>query len=204
VEGGFVFRRPLTSLVALVLAAALAPAALAVGVKVRVEGRTTTIFGATEPLLQANATALDALEAASVAGEFFYNVRQTSFGPFVDHVGRYPAAGASGWVFKVNGVSPPVGAAAFTLKQRDVVLWYWADFSSGEGPRTLRLTRLPGSCYSVVAQDGNGSATPAARAVLRFDGRTRRTSQAGRACIGKHRGLVRATLPGTVRSNAVA
>jgi hypothetical protein len=191
-------------LVSLVLAAALAPAALAVGVKVRVEGRTATIFGATEPLLQANATALDALESASVAGEFFYNVRQTSFGPFVDRIGRYPAEGAAGWVFKVNGVSPPVGADAVTLKQGDVVLWYWADFSGGEGPRTLRLTRLPRNCYSVVAQDGNGSPAPAARAVLRFDGKTRRTSQAGRACIGKHRGLVRATLPGAVRSNAVA
>jgi hypothetical protein len=198
-----VFRHSLTAFVSILLAAALVPAALAVGVRVRVEGRTTTIFGSTEPLLQANANALDALESASVAGEFYYNVRQTSFGPFVDRIGRYAAEGASGWVFKVNGVSSPVGADAVTLKQGDVVLWYWADFSSGAGPSTLRLKRLPRNCYTVVKQDDQGNETPAARAVVRFDGRTRRASQAGRACIGRHRGLVRATLPGSVRSNAL-
>lgn len=196
-------RRSLTMLVALAVAVALAPAALAVGVKVRVEGRTTTIFGTAEPLLQAKNTALDALEAASVAGEFFYNVRQTSFGPFVDRIGRYAAEGTNGWVFKVNGASPPVGADAVTLKQGDVVLWYWADFSSGAGPATLRLRRLPRGCYAVVAQDDQGRETAAAGALLRFDGRSRRTSGAGRACIGKHSGLVRATRPGAVRSNSV-
>jgi hypothetical protein len=201
-----VFRRSLT-LLALLAGFALVTAAggaAAVGVKVRVEGRTTTIFGSTEPLLQANATALDALEAASVAGEFFYNVRTTSFGPFVDRIGRYPAEGANGWVFKVNGVSPPVGADAVTLRQGDVVLWYWADFSSGTGPPTLRLRRQARNCYAVVSQDAQGTETSASGAVLRYDGRTRRVSAGGRACIGRHRGLVRATLPGAVRSNAVA
>src|SRR5207253_7187747 len=69
-EGGFVFRR----LFVLALAAlVLAPAAFAATVHVRVEGKTQTIFGAAEPTLQAT-TALDSIEAASLAGEFYYHV----------------------------------------------------------------------------------------------------------------------------------
>ena len=98
---------------AVVLAAlVLVPSAAAVQVHVRVEGRTHTLFGATAPLVNVNMNALDALEAASNAGEFYYPLTQTSFGPYVDQIGRNPAAGEFGWVFKVNGASPPVGADA--------------------------------------------------------------------------------------------
>ena len=135
-----------------VLAAALllVPAALAVRVHVRVEGKTRTIFGPAEPTLSVTANALDALEAASLAGEFYYHVTVTGFGPYVDQIGRYAAAASSGWVFKVNGVSPPVGADAVQLKDGDTVLWYWATFGPSGGPPTLLMKRS-GRCYSVVA-----------------------------------------------------
>ena len=59
-----------------VVAAALVivPSAAAVRVHVRVEGKTHTIFGATAPLVTVKANPLDALEAASNAGEFYYHV----------------------------------------------------------------------------------------------------------------------------------
>ena len=60
----------------------------------------------------AGTNALDALETASGIGEFYYHVQRTAFGPYVDQVGRNPASGQTGWVFKVNGQSPPVGADA--------------------------------------------------------------------------------------------
>jgi len=63
-----------------------------------------------------------------VIGELYYHVTQSSFGPFVDQVGRYGGAGSSGWVFKVNDASPPVGADKVTLQDGDRVLWYFADF----------------------------------------------------------------------------
>ena len=50
-------------------------------------------------------------------------------------IGRYPAYGSSGWVYKVNGVSPPVGANAYALKEGDEVLWYFARFGAQGGPR---------------------------------------------------------------------
>jgi Domain of unknown function (DUF4430) len=197
--------RRLLILVAVSVAALLiVPAALAaVRVHVRVEGKTQTIFGAAEPTLSVTANALDALEAASLAGEFYYHVTTTGFGPYVDQIGRYPADGSSGWVFKVNGVSPPVGADAVVLKTGDRVLWYWATFGSSGGPKTLELRRAKRGCYRVLAQDDTGKTSPARGAVLRVDGRSVRT-RAGSGCVGAHRGPVRATLTGAVRSNALA
>jgi len=195
-----VFRRPL--ILALIVAAVLAlvPAAFAALVHVRVEGKTQTIFGATEPRAEAG-NALAALEAASLAGEFYYHVTQTSFGPYVDQIGRYPGIGSTGWVFKVNNASPPVGADKVVLADGDSVLWYYADFSSGSGPKTLAITRK-GDCYRVAAYDDAGKASMAAGAVLLVDGRSIKTSVAP-SCIGPHKGLVRATAPGMVRSNAL-
>jgi hypothetical protein len=169
-------------------------------VRVRVEGKTATVFGATQPRARA-ATALEALEAASKAGEFYYHVEQTNFGPYVDQIGRYAAGGAGGWVFKVNGASPPVGADKVELEDGDVVLWYWATFTEAGGSPTLEL-RSQAGCYRVFAQDDAGRQSPAANAFLRT-GRQRFEGSASGTCIGKHRGLVRAYAPGAVRSNAL-
>ena len=197
-------RRLLTLLAVSAAVLLMVPAALAaVRVHVRVEGKTQTIFGATEPALSVQLNALDALEAASAAGEFYYHVSTASFGKYVDQIGRYPAAGSSGWVFKVDGVSPPVGADAVTLKPGDRVLWYWATFGQTGGPPTLQLKRAKRGCYRVLAQDDAGKTNSARGAVLHVDGRSVRT-RAGSACVGKHRGLVRATMTGAVRSNALA
>jgi hypothetical protein len=193
----------LVVLAAVAAALLLVPAALAVGVHVRVEGKTQTIFGSTEPALVSGPNALDALDAASFAGEFYYHVTTTSFGPYVDQIGRYPAGGSNGWVFKVNGVSPPVGANSVQLKAGDHVLWYWATFGTNGGPPTLELKKgVKRNCYRVLAQDDTGKTTPARSAVLHVGTRAVR-ARTGSACVGAHRGLVRATQTGAVRSNAL-
>ncbi len=195
--------RPVLLLMVLAaLAASLAPSALGVRASVRIEGQTVTLFGGPEPQLEVKATALDALEAASAAGEFYYAVQQFSFGPFVSQIGRYPAGGNAGWVFKVNGASPPVGADKVELKEGDRVLWYYATFGATGGPPTLRLEQRPGGCYQALSQNDAGVSTPANGAVLVVDSRRRVPTRAGRACPGTHRGLVRATLDGAIRSNA--
>ena len=194
------FRRTLMLLMAVALVLAIVGAASAAIVRVRVEGKTSTIFGATQPRASAT-TAFGALESASVAGEFYYHLQTTSFGPYIDQIGRYPAGGSAGWVFKVNGQSPPVGADQVTLKAGDVVLWYWAEFGESGGPPTLALSRDDAGCYRVLATNDTGSAV-AVTATLRVNGR-RVAMEGGRACPGPHRGLVRATAPGAVRSNAL-
>jgi hypothetical protein len=188
-------------LVSVLLFVALAPAALAATVQIRVEGRTTTIFGAAQPRVTAD-NVLQALDVASTAGEFHYALTTASFGTYVSQIGKYPAAGTSGWAFKVNGVSPPVGADQVALKDGDVVLWYWATFGSTGGPPTLELRRLPGNCYVVQSVNDAGRRTRATTATLIADGKRFRTRN-GRGCIGRHVGLVRAVAAGAVRSNAV-
>jgi hypothetical protein len=180
-----------------------------VRVKIRVEGKTTTIFGALQPTLEAGSNALTALEAASVAGEFYYHVNP---GPFVNQIGRYPGEGFSGWSYKVNGVAPPIAADQATIKAGDTVLWYWTTFTEQGGSPTLLLKRWHPpkarsappvrNCYAVLSQNDLGQSTPAAGAKLVVDGR-RVTTRAGRGCVGRHRGLVRATADGAVRSNAL-
>jgi hypothetical protein len=187
---------------ALVVFALLVPAAPAARVSVRVEGRTQSLFGALETRFEAGGNALQALDAASLRGEFYYHVASTSFGSYVDQIGRFPAGGSNGWVFKVNGATPPVGAEQVALKDGDRVLWYWATFGPSGGPPTLQLTRTGRNCYRVVSENDQGTDGSAAAAVLQVDGRRVRT-RAGRACVGRHTGLVRATLAGAVRSNAL-
>jgi hypothetical protein len=198
-----VSRRLSSFLAAGVAALLLVPAASALSVHVRVEGKTRTIFGSTEPSLRVKANALDALESASVAGEFYYHVKATSFGPYVDQVGRYVAGASTGWVFKVNGVSPPVGADHVVLKDGDRVLWYWATFGRNGGPPTLLLRAAKKrGCYRVLTQDDTGKTTVPRAARLHVGSRSV-LARNGSACVGAHRGLVTATLKGAVRSNAL-
>jgi hypothetical protein len=198
-----VFRRLIILAGVALLACALAAPALGVRLKVRVEGKTTTIFGSTQPTLTTGPNALATLDAASVAGEFYYHVQTTAFGPFVDQIGLYPGAGTSGWSYKINGVSPPVGADQATVKDGDTVLWYWSTFTPQGGSPTLLLRkRAARNCYTVLSQDDQGASTPATGARLLVDSRSVKT-RTGRGCVGKHRGLVRATLPNAVRSNAL-
>jgi hypothetical protein len=215
-----VFRRTLLAALVVALAAAFAlpPSALALRAHVRVEGVNQTIFGPKEPLLTAftgtltpeggtpveltQPTALGTLEAASTRGEFFYRLVATSFGPFVSQIGRSAGAGSSGWVYKVNGVSPTVGADVFVVKEGDEVLWYWATFGPAGGPPTLDLERLARGCFRAYQVDDAGERTPARRVVFRLDGRSVR-SAGGRICPDGHWHRLQATKAGTVRSEVL-
>ncbi|HVC86964.1 MAG TPA: DUF4430 domain-containing protein [Gaiellaceae bacterium] len=191
-------------LVLLTLSLVLPATAIAATVHVRVEGMTRTLFAPTEVTVTAT-NALDALEQASLIGEFYYHVTQSSFGPYVDQIGRYGGSASSGWVFKVDNVSPPVGADAVQLKDGDHVLWYYATFGPTGGPPTLDVTALASGCYRATAFDDNGKAASVNGLVWHVGSkRTVTGSTATPLCPGPHPGvLVRATATGAVRSNAV-
>jgi Domain of unknown function (DUF4430) len=190
----------------LVLALLVLPAtAYAASVKVRVEGKTQTLFGPTEITVNA-ANALDALEQASLIGELYYHVTTTSFGPYVDQVGRYGGDASSGWVFKVDDASPPVGADKVTLKDGDRVLWYYATFGATGGPPTLRVTAAAKKgCYAAAAYDDNGKTVTASGLQWHVGSKKTVDTMSGAVfCPGKHTGLlIRATATNAVRSNAV-
>ena len=178
--------------------------ALAATVKVRVEGKSQTLFGPTEITVTAS-NALDALEQASILGELYYHVTQSSFGPFVDQVGRYGGSGSSGWVFKVNDLSPPVGADKVTLQDGARVLCYFADFGPTGGPPTLTVKAGAKGCYTAGAFDDNAKAATVTGLTWHVGSKKTAPGSIGTAyCPGKHTGLlVRATATGAVRSNAV-
>ena len=189
-------------LVVALVAALFVPSALAARVHVRVEGKTQTIYGPTEPTLTVKDNALDALEAASAAGEFFYHVTVSGFGPYVDQIGRYPGSGNGGWVFKVNGILPPVGADAVHLKDGDSVLWYWATFSGAAGPLTLEVETsiVRGKrCFFATGRNDAGHASRVRNVVFTLNGR-RRSSSTGVVCTKPGRFAVRVTKTGAVRS----
>ena len=197
-------RRPLALLAALAAALSLVPLAHAVGATIRVEGRTQTVFARAPRTVEAE-TPLQALQLASVAGEFFVHVQQSSFGPFVDQIGLYPSTGGSGWVYKVNGASPPVGADQYRLRQGDSVLWYWADFDATTfaGPPTLLLVKTSRRCYAAFEQDDNGARTAARNVQIWIGGRAKGRSATGRFCLAFHVGLVHVRKPDAVRSNGL-
>jgi Domain of unknown function (DUF4430) len=197
-----VVRRLLVLVATIGLVLALSAAALGATVTVRVEGKTQSIFGSVPVKLDAE-NALQALDAASTFGEFYYQLTHLSFGDYVSQIGKYPGAGNSGWVFKVNGVSPPVGADQVALKDGDSVLWYYATFGDTGGPATLDLKAAGDNCYTLASLDDAGKHVALTSASLHVDGRRVAVAAAGRACVGAHRGTVRAFAVGAVRSNAV-
>ena len=109
-------------------------------------------------------------------------------------------------MFKVNDVSPPVGADQVTLKDGDRVLWYYADFGPTGGPPTLAVKAggqglLHGDRLRRQRQGGDGQRADVARRLEEVGTRHR---PARAYCPGTHTGLlVRATATGAVRSNAV-
>jgi len=190
----------------LVLCLAVPATAAAATVKVRVEGKTRTLFGPTEVTVTAS-TPMQAIEQASILGEFYYHVTTASFGSYVDQVGRYGGSSSSGWVFKVDDVSPPVGADKVQLKDGDRVLWYYADFGPTGGPPTLTVKpAAKKGCYTATAFDDNGKTVLVNGLQWHVGSKKTVSAMTGAAfCPGAHRGLlIRATATGAVRSNAVA
>jgi Domain of unknown function (DUF4430) len=214
-----VLQRLLVVLAGALFTAVCVSPALAVDVRIRVEGATRTIFGSGEPLLTpvsgtfrppggasltlSGPTPLGALERASRRGEFFYRVRSTSFGPYVDRIGRRVASGSTGWVFKVNHRLPPVGADAVKLEPRDRVLWYFATFGPAGGPKTLDLARVSRRCYRAFAYNDNGRRTRPRNVTFARDGGRRVVSESGRFCPSGHWHRLRAVKVGMVRSDVV-
>jgi Domain of unknown function (DUF4430) len=205
-----VYRRSLV-LVAALVALLFVPAALAARVHVRVEGKTQTIFGATEPTLDVKANVLDAVEAASIAGEVYYHVRSTSFGPYVDQIGRYAESSSAGWVFKVNGILSPVGASAVQLRDGDTVLFYYANFSGPAGPLTLEVEVAKPKCprratvcqrttlFYATGRNDAGRSQRVSDVVFTINGR-RVASKNGIGRTTARRWTVRVSKPGAVRS----
>ena len=180
------------------LACALAAPALAVRVKVRVEGKTTTIFGATAAdARRAGANALDGARGGEHRRRVLLPRRRPRSARSSTRSAATRAPASAAGATRSTASRRRSAPTRRTLKDGDTVLWYWATFAEQGGPPTLLLTpRASANCYRSLSQNDQGSRDSGGSArVLVVDGRSVKT-RAGRGCVGKHRGLVRATLPG--------
>ena len=114
-------------------------------------------------------------EDAGKAGEFFVHVTPTSYGPYVDQVGYYAAFGSSGWTYKVNGVSPPVGADQYALEPGDRCSGTGRSSGCREGRRRWSSHRAQRGLLPGLLPRDTGAKTAALGAALHVDGRSVKT-----------------------------
>ena len=93
------------------------------------------------------ARAIDAVSEAAKLGNFSYVITSTSFGPYVQAIAGDEASGITGWMYRVNTVSPAIGAADFILQKNDEVVWFYGQ--SGDSP--------PACGQNTIADKSSGS-----------------------------------------------
>jgi len=86
-------------------------------------------------------TALGALDEADKLGEFGYVLTDYGWGLYVEEVAGEPPIGWDGWVYRVNYVSPTVGASDYMLADNDEVLWYFGKMWPLVPPLKIELDR---------------------------------------------------------------
>ncbi len=101
-------------------------------------------------------TAFDALKHAIDVCSLAYHVTSSSLGDYVDEIAGEKAVGASGWLYKVNGVLPSVGASAYKLKEGDAVRWYFGN-ADGTSTNTSVRTEVPLSVTIPEIAGGNNT-----------------------------------------------
>lgn len=124
----------------------------------RIEGKDSAVCAGEVP----GPTALDVVKNASALCGFAYHIQSTSFGPYLDQIGEDKAAGAIGWMYLVNWLSPSVGAGSYNLKSGDSVLWYYGDFNWKPARLALSETQIAsgGSSAAAVEYFENGLWSP--------------------------------------------
>ncbi len=110
----------------------------------------------------------------------FYVSDKFDFGLIVCRIGDRGAFNANeAWLYRVDHKSPPVGGDQYRLSRGDEVLWYFANFETGENTGDELDLRAPARVkpgvpftVSTVAYDFEGNARPAAGATVSGDSKS--------------------------------
>jgi len=181
-RGGTGIARALVVVAAILVMCAFAVPGVALAgarVNMRIETSATTVWagstwvGNTHDIVDKDGahhttgvTALGALDDAARLGAFPYVVGDTAWGLSIESINGLafdPNPPYPGWMYRVNGAMPPVGADAYALKAGDDVLFYYGVWDAT--PTAVRVSsRRPSldSTLTVTALqlDINGNATP--------------------------------------------
>jgi Domain of unknown function (DUF4430) len=223
-----------TATLAACLAALAAPAALwaaPLNTTIRVEGSaattvpesavvidsegTETLFSGASSITTARSSALWQLARAAQAAAlpFAFSVFDLGGGPtaFVDQVGPDTGSASAFWIYKVDHVTPDVGAGARTLAEGDSVLWYFAGSDTAReldlAVSTDRVAQGQPFTATAVSYDAAGTPLPATGAAIRYGDTVALADDAGAATFvarGEGTLAVTATRAGDVRSPARA
>lgn len=153
------------------------------------------------------ANALQLVAAAAAECGFTYEIEQTSFGPYLKRINGDEAAGTDGWLYRVNWLSPAVGANDYVLQPGDEILWYFGDWQLIPLELTLNTDTIEsgGSVTATVRYiDGSDNWQSAAGATVRVGTESFTTDSNGRAELTFSQDgvfTVRAGKDGHVRSN---
>jgi uncharacterized protein DUF4430/hemolysin type calcium-binding protein len=113
-----------------------------------------------------------------------------NFGLFVCGIGGFNGSDQAFWLYKVNHVSPEVGADAFRVKNGDDVLWYFQNTATGENTGDELAVRVPARAKPGVPVDVK---------VLAFSFDGSRSAAAGATVIWKGGGQTTADADGNAR-----
>jgi hypothetical protein len=207
---------------------AAAPAATALDTTIRVEGGSANLIPESAIPIEGSGTATVfdvnfAPVEVSRASAFWQLYRATSstglglgfeFFPafsatLVQRIGPDANAGVVGWQYRVNHVSPAVGADQRALAQGDAALWY---FGASDGARELdvapssdRVRAGDAFTVAVTSYAADGAAAPGAGATVTYGAASATADASGRASfVAQAAGTraVGATRAGDIRSAA--
>lgn len=105
-------------------------------VKINVNGINSSILpqqSITAAVYGSQPTAMDALKQALEKSNINFVIQNSSYGPYLSSIAGQTAGslgGYDGWMYKVNGNSPQVGAADYILNDDDVVTFYYGRWPS--------------------------------------------------------------------------
>lgn len=88
------------------------------------------IIESTRLTLESGATVFDALEAACRESGVPLGYQSKSYITRIGALKEKACAGASGWMYRVNGENPTKGASKYILENGDAVEWYYVTSSA--------------------------------------------------------------------------
>ncbi len=116
------------------------------------------IVGSAEEICRGSVFAATAMEVVVNAAEdcgYTYEIKDFSFGKFLSRINNDAAEGLKGWLYRVDGVMPNVGAADFALEGGENVLWYYGE-SDDEPPVLGDVSDSVDLAVEIVRSGGGG------------------------------------------------
>lgn len=120
------------------------------------------IVGSAGEICRGSVSATNAMEVVVNAADdcgYTYEIKDFSFGKFLSRINNDAAEGLKGWLYRVDGVLPNVGAADFALAGGENVLWYYGE--SDDPPPVLGdVSDSVDLAVEIVQSGSGGGGTP--------------------------------------------